>query len=241
MRPLHLSIPLLIALSAAGRAAAGPPFVTDDPGPTDKGHWEIYAFASGAKLANATEGEGGLEFNYGAADDVQLTVNFPLGFDSDGGTHLGPGDMDVAAKYRFLRQSDGGARPDLAIFPTLTLPTGDARFGEGRPTLFLPLWAQKDFGPWSVFGGGGYQMRPGPDVWRTGLAITRALDERLVLGGEVYHHTEEEGGAGGFTGMNLGLTYKASRHWSLLASGGPGLDNRSDGKFSLYVSLKADY
>jgi hypothetical protein len=215
--------------------------VTDDPEPTEEGHWEVYTFASATKLADATEGEGGVEFNYGAAEDLQLTVDFPLGFESDGGTHVGPGDVAVAAKYRFLHQGEASPRPDVAFFPAVTLPTGDARLGEGRPTLFLPLWAQKDYGPWSLFGGGGYQVRPGPDVWRTGLALTRALNERLVLGGEIYHHTEEERGAGAFTGMNLGLAYKASRHWSLLASGGPGVDNRSEGKFSLYVSLKADY
>jgi len=32
-----------LALGAAGPALAGPPFLTDDPEPTEAGHWEIYA------------------------------------------------------------------------------------------------------------------------------------------------------------------------------------------------------
>ena len=42
------------ALALAGSATAafaGPPYLTDDPIPTDTGHWEIYAFGR-ARAAN---------------------------------------------------------------------------------------------------------------------------------------------------------------------------------------------
>lgn len=161
-------------------ALAGPPYVTDDPAPTEPGGWEVYAFGEGRRPDGAIEGEVGLDINYGAAPDLQLTLVLPMAVEDAGRSHAGAGDVEFAAKWRFLRQ--GERTPDVAVFPAITLPTGDPRFSEGEPTLFLPLWAQKDFGAWSVFGGGGYRIRQGRDVWEAGVAVTRAVGSRLSLG-----------------------------------------------------------
>ncbi len=72
----------------------------------------------------------------------------------------------------------------------MILPTASRRFGTGRVRLLLPVWAQKDFGPWSLFGGGGYMINPGAgnrDFWQSGVALTRAVTPRLSLGGEIAH------------------------------------------------------
>ena len=45
---------MVFALAAAGPAWAGPPFVTDDPEPTDLGHWEIYDFVSASQVPGVT-------------------------------------------------------------------------------------------------------------------------------------------------------------------------------------------
>jgi hypothetical protein len=235
------SAPLAIAFLLAGRAVAGPPYVTDDPVPTDRGRWEVYTFVSATRAAGATEGAAGLDVNYGAGENLQLTVVAPLGFERGTGTRLGLDDLEVATKYRFIRQSAAGGMPDVAFFPKVSVPTGDHGFGEGRATLFLPLWAQKDVGPWSIFGGGGRQLRRGRDTWLAGLAVTRAAGERLSIGGEVFHETAEERGGRPYTAANVGVAYRVSERWSVLASAGPGLRNRREGRFNAYVSLKADY
>ena len=54
-------------------AWAGPPYVTDDPEPTDLGKWEIYGFGDGTRFAHSTEAATGFDINYGAAKDLQLT------------------------------------------------------------------------------------------------------------------------------------------------------------------------
>lgn len=231
----------LLAWWLAGPAVAGPPYVTDDPEPTEPGRWEVYNFATATERAGATDGEAGLDINYGGADDLQLTLILPVAYEREDHSHWGVGDVEVGAKYRFLHQAKGRLTPDVAFSPSVTLPTGRDRFGEGSATLFLPLWAQKDVGPWSVFGGGGYEIRPGRDVWESGVAVTRSIGERLTVGSEVYHHTSEEPGEAGFTGLNVGVVYQLSDRWSLLASGGPGVQNRSQGRYSVYASLKADY
>jgi hypothetical protein len=225
-------------------AAAGPPFVTDDPAPTDLGRWEIYGFARGADALGATAGEAGLDLNYGAYKDLQLTAVIPLDFETGAAGHLGLGDVELAAKYRFLHQKDGTPTPDLAVFPRVFLPTSGSH-GSGRASLLLPIWAQKDFGQWSVFGGGGYDINPGPgqrNFWVSGLAIQRAVSDRLSLGAELYHQTPDAADAKPYTGLNLGLTYRVTDHWSLLGAAGPGLQNaREGGRYDFYVALKADY
>ncbi len=237
---------LAAALVVALPALAGPTYLTDDPQPTDQGHWEIYNFAIGSHDAGGLDGEAGFDINYGAAKDLQLTVVIPADFiQARGGTQIGLGDIELAAKYRFLHQADGQLTPDVAFFPRLFAPTPDRRFGEGRATLFLPLWAQKDFGRWSVFGGGGYDINPGPgqrNYWLSGVALQRAISDRLSLGAEIYHQTAEADDAKPFTGINLGATYKLAAHWSLLAAGGPGIENPdAGGRYAVYVALKADY
>jgi hypothetical protein len=232
------------ALLAAWPAAAGPPYVTDDPQPTDRGRWEIYNFVAGSHVAGDTAGEAGLDLNYGAAQDLQLTLVIPAAFDrAEGTTHTGMGVVEAAAKLKVLHEDKDGV--DLAIFPRLFLATAPARFASRHTNLLLPVWAGKDFGKWSVFGGGGWQLNPGPgqrDFWTGGLAVTRQVTERLNLGAEITHRGRETADGRAFTGLNAGVIYKLTDHWSLLASGGPGVQNaRTEGRYDFYVSLKADY
>jgi hypothetical protein len=74
-RLLRDFFPAIVALLAPTIAWAGPPFLTDDPEPTETGNWEIYAplieaEGRGKDFAGAVA----VEVNYGAATDLQLTV-----------------------------------------------------------------------------------------------------------------------------------------------------------------------
>ena len=71
-----------IALVRPERAEAGPPFSTDDAEPTDTGHWEIYNFAAGADDMGRTEGQAGLDLNYGGYKDIQFTAVIPLDYET---------------------------------------------------------------------------------------------------------------------------------------------------------------
>jgi hypothetical protein len=241
---------LLSATAAAfaaltGPAFAGPPYVTDDPVPTDRGHWEIYNYAAGSHTPGDTEGEVGVEVNYGGAENLQLNVSVPLAFDRADGTHTGLGDVSVGAKYLFLHQQENGEGIDVAVYPHVFLPTASRRFGSRRVSVLLPVWAGKDYGKWSVFGGGGYQLNPGAgnrDFWISGLALTRAVTDRLTVGAEVFHQTKDADDAKPYTGVNLGVVYKLNDHWALLASGGPGVQNaREGGQYDFYLGLGLNY
>jgi hypothetical protein len=234
---------LLAAISAPLCAAwAGPPYVTDDPEPTDTGHWEIYNFVTGVGTPGDLVGEAGFDINYGAAKNLQLTTVLPAAFQN--GDQAGAGDVQLAVKYRFLQQQPGSWTPDVAFFPRVFLATG-VRYDPERPGLFLPIWAEKDFGPWSVFGGGGVQLNPGAgerNFWQSGLAVSRAFGDRFSLGAEIYHQTPEDMAAKDFTGVDLGATYQLSHHWQLMISAGPGVQNaREGGEYAFYTALLATY
>jgi len=234
------------ACAVAAPALAGPPYITDDPEPTDLGHWEVFAYASGVHAAGDTAGEGGVDINYGAAKELQLNLVVPEAYDKAAdATSAGMGVVQVAAKYRFAHQDKDGLMPDLAIYPRLFIPTASRRFASTRPNVFLPVWAQKDSGPWSVFGGGGWQYNPGPDnrnFWFSGLTVARDITERFNLGAEVYHQTADTRDGKHFTGANLGVIYKVTDHWALMASGGPGLQNAAEGgRWDFYLALQALY
>ncbi|MDR0480890.1 MAG: hypothetical protein LBG66_03280 [Gallionellaceae bacterium] len=220
-------------LSAARLALAGPPYLTDDPQPTDEGHWEIYNFVNGSHSQGATDGEAGFDLNYGAAKDVQLTAVLPAAYANDHGFFSrglrgGAGVLELAVKYKILHQDAQGWMPDVAIFPRVFVPT-DSRYGPPRSNFLLPIWAEKDFGDWSIFGGGGYQINPGDgqrNFWQGGIVVNRQISDRLSLGVELFAQTSDvrandtqSGDA--YRAVNFALTYKMTEHGSLLVSAGP--------------------
>src|ERR1700680_3895303 len=137
-------------------ALAGPPYVSDDPEPTDYKHFEIYSFSSGTATRGDIGGAAGVDFNYGAAPNLQLTATLPAGFDRPGSgrTGFGLNNTQLAAEYRLLHQDSFGL--DVSVFPRVFLPSGSTNIANDTASLLLPVWVQKDWsGGWSAFGEGG--------------------------------------------------------------------------------------
>jgi hypothetical protein len=110
---------------------------------------------------------------------------------------------------------------------------------------FLPVWLQKDFDPWTVYGGGGYWINPGEgnkNYGFFGVALWRKVTDRLNLGVEVFHQTSPADGVPDSTGFNIGATYDFSENWHVLASAGRGLQNTSaTNQFSYYLALQLTF
>lgn len=231
------------ALWVAVPAVAGPPFLTDDPEPTDTGHWEIYApqFQSGGRGADFS-GWFGAEINYGPVKDVQLTLDLPAAFAHDGaGWHWGAGDLATSVKYRFYNNERAGLQ--IAAFPGVTLPTATNGLGAGRVTAFLPIWAQEELGPWSVFGGGGYAINPGSgnrNYWSGGMAVARHFGKGLLVGVEADRQGPDTVGGRASTSLGVGTIIHLSGPASLLASGGPTWTGHRAG-YHTYVALGLDF
>lgn len=233
-----------IATALSTSAFAGPPFLTDDPEPTDPGHWEIYApLIDGSGKGEDFEGSVGAELNYGAAPGLQLTVGLPVDYVHDSsGFRLGLGDLELSAKFRFYHDEAAGV--SIAIFPGISLPTGTNGMGSSKVTALVPIWAQKDMGPWSVFGGGGYAINPGPgnrDYFTGGIAVSREVSKALLLGVEVDRQGPDTINGRASTSLGLGAIVQLKAPLRLLASGGPTfVDGDGSAGFHAFLAMGID-
>jgi hypothetical protein len=234
-----MAVGLLAASSSF--AFAGPPYITDDPEPTDYRHYEIYLFANGARSLDGASGESGVDFNYGALPDLQLTAVLPIGYSFPDGaaTEIGPANIELAAKYRFLHQAQIGW--DIAVFPRVFLPTLSSRVGDNHPALLVPFWVEKDWDDWSTFGGGGCEINRGGDAKNfclAGWALTRQVLPELQIGAELVHQTPSTKGGRSSTGIGAGVKYDLTDHYHLLGSFGPSLQNTNQtSQLSWYAAM----
>ena len=254
--PRHAGAFVMILASTV--AWAGPPFQTDDPEPVDYKHWEIYVFSEETR-SEVTTDEGvhkrtegvlpGFEFNYGILPDVQLSVTAPFEYSraTGEGSQLGYGDTEIAVKYRFIQEDESGWRPQVSFYPSLELPTADTaeEEDESHTRTFLPLWAQKSWGPWTTFGGGGYWINPGAenrDYWFFGWALVRKITENFSFGGEIFHQTADTVESTASSGFNLGGIYDFNEKHHLVFSAGRGIGHASGtNKFSYYVGYEVTF
>ena len=234
---------LLYMVSLAASAVwAGPPFVTDDPETVEYQHGEFYI---ASQYANNKDGKTGtlphFEFNYGIIPDVQLHLLVPLAFvHPDGGPNsYGLGDTEVGVKYRFIHENE--TTPQIGIFPIVRVPTGDSDLGlgNGQAQTFLPIWAQKSWGPWTTYGGGGYWINPGggnKDFWQLGWLVQREITKSLTLGVEIFYFGKDTDDGRDRTGYNIGGIFNLSEDHHILISAGS--DIAGDNRFSAYVGYQ---
>jgi hypothetical protein len=231
-------------------AVAGPPFRTDDPETVDFQHYEINTLSLGTETSGGWTGTlPGLEVNYGMLPDLQLHAIVPQDYTAPTGERFGLalGDIELGAKYRFITPGEDDWFPQVAVFPTIELPVGNQKLGfnTGHAQIYLPIWLQKDFDPWTIYGGGGYWINPGAgnkNYSFFGVALWRKVTEAFNVGVEVFHQTSSADGVKESTGFNVGTTYDFSDKWHLLSSVGTGIQNRSaTNQFSYYLALQLTF
>jgi hypothetical protein len=187
-------------------AQAGPPFQTDDPTPVDLGHYEFYVFGTVDGTPAELDPTGpAFEFNWGALPNIQLHAILPFGAvipsnnpvyapAGAGPSAFGLSDIELGVKYGFIKQTK--RRPQIGSFTMFELPTGDSNkgLGVGKAWYKLPIWAEKEFGPWSLCGGMGYTVVPqtGYDNYLYGgFLVKREIDKKLEMSAELFSHARE--------------------------------------------------
>jgi hypothetical protein len=208
-------------------AWAGPPYLTDDPDPVDYRTFEIIpAFTLDRARDGDEESLPTADFNYGIWPDMHLNIQseFTREAPSSGPSESGLGDLRVALKWRFHKEMDDS--PEIAIYPAVILPTGDAAkgLGNGQVSYQFPVWLEKNWGQgWSSYGGAGWTLNRAPgqrDYWYGGWQLQRQLSDAWNLGGEIYSQGATGVGAAGWTALNLGGAYKLDPHASIIFSFG---------------------
>jgi|KBSMisStaDraftv2_1062788.scaffolds.fasta_scaffold281324_2 hypothetical protein len=231
----------VIACALPTAAIAGPPYVTDDPDPTETGHYEIYLFAAGTRTEDGKDGAAGLDMSYGAAPDLQLSLTLPVAYENPNGGPLvgGVANVELAAKYRILHQESNGI--DLSVFPRVFLTSASNRIGDQHASLFLPVWLGKHMGKWTTFGGGGCTLSDAADSKDSCLlawAVTYRVLDDLELGAEIYHQTPDAVGGLHTTGLGFGARYDRSETLHFVGSIGPGIQNAdATNQLSAYAAV----
>jgi hypothetical protein len=198
---------LFLALAGARRVLAqGPPYQTDDPTPVDYKHYEAYIFGGvdGTPVAINSLGPA-FEFNWGAIPRVQLHAILPFGgsFPSNspiyapsgqGASAFGLTDMEFGIKLALIKQSKYA--PQIGTFTMFEIPTGnfDKGLSVGKVWYKLPLWVEKEEGPWTLDGGAGraiVRQTGFRDFTYGGFLVKREITKKLEFGVEVFAHGAE--------------------------------------------------
>jgi len=221
---------LCLSLMLVRPVFAGPPYQSDDPEPTDYRHFEIYTFNSGTNARDGSDGETGVDFNYGATPDLQLTATLPLGFGlpNGGAGQFGLSNVELAAKYRFLHQATFGW--DVAVFPRIFLPSASTAVGDRDASVLLPIWAQRELGNgWTTFGGGGCQIygEPSLDSCMAGWVLTRQVLSNLQVGAELFHQSATSLMPAS-NSVGMGAVYDLNKTFHVLGYVRTGIQNRND-------------
>ncbi len=232
---------LMLGVLLSPNLQAGPPFFTDDPVPLDLHHWEVYLASQDFFTRDMASGTlPHLEVNYGATGEVMFHLIAPLAYDKPKGMafQYGPGDIELGLKYRFVHETK--SRPQVGTFPHVQLPVGSQSrgLGNGYAQVFLPLWVQKSWGPWTSYGGGGYWINPGSgnkDFWMFGWEVQRDLSKKVTVGAELIHNTPDSVGSGGETAFNIGALVAFDEKKAVIFSAGR--DIRGDNNFFAYIAM----
>ena len=240
---LHRWIALAFAGATAVPAPAGPPYLNNDPAPTDTRGWEIYLFSTGEGRRADVDADAGVEFNYGPVADVQVSATLPLSFSHSRGEgwDSGTGHVELGLTDRFF--NDKRSHFSAAFFPKAILPTSSLEHHE-KTRFQFPIWMGKDFAAGaSLFGGGGYNVNPNrgrKNNWQAGMTFTQAVTRKLTLGAEVMHQRADSVGGTAQTRAGVGAVAKLSKHYGLLASAGPTRADHRTG-YHFYAALGLFY
>ncbi len=222
-RPIARALLCALIVLDASAAVAGPPYVTDDPVPTDYRNWEIYTgylYENGGD-GTVVAGTPFAEFNYGAMPNVQVSATISSALNEFG------------IKTRFVQESS--VSPQISFYPSIALGSAP---GAHIVTL-LPIWMQKSYGAWTAFGGGGVYLNAGPgqrDYTFVGGALQRTISPGTAIGAEIYHQGADTLADRDTTAANVGAIVRVGASHAILFSFGRAL--HGDDAFSAYGSYE---
>jgi hypothetical protein len=226
-RNLKLFI-FLSLLSVPSILLAGPPFLTDDPVPTDYKHFELYT----SVILDRTDEDynidsPSIELDYGLIPNIEIDItvlgSLTLPRHIPNPRQYGLGDTELASTLRFVQETDHC--PQIAFTPSITFPTGDENrgLGNGRPSKTFPFWAEKSWGPWTFDAGGGYTLNSAPDMLNYffgGILLQHTINKKITLGGEIFGQGDLSPDEKSTTILNIGGNYNFTDAFSLLFSAG---------------------
>lgn len=127
----------------------------------------------------------------------------------------------------------------------LEVPTGGESYnlGSGHLQAFLPLWMQKSWGTWTLYGGAGYGINSfsGHGNWGFGGAVLQdQVLPNVLIGVEVYHQTAAQSDfPNEGTAFNVGTVIDFTDNHHLLFSAGRSIDGPT--AFQCYIAYQLTF
>lgn len=201
-------------------------FLMDTPVPTpyEKVSLDFYSAITQTKNGSDTNTPA-LMANVGVYPDVQLYGVFQgaLSAPKHLKTNYGYGDARLGIKYRFIHETE--SLPSVALYPKITLPSGDASkgLGNGKWIGRFPIWIQKKYGDWKVtLGGGGYinHAKNQCNYPFGGALVQYQLTDYFMLGNEFFAVGKMNSSTNARLISNFGGSYFFDPHSFLAFSAG---------------------
>lgn len=241
-----MAIAVLPLLADSARAqAAGPPFLTTDPGTPGDANWEINLGAMpsierGVSIYQLPQ----IDLNFGVGDRIQLTYEIPYAVQTSSGQpdQTGWSNALTGVKWRFWDQGEDGWQ--MSTFPQIE--TGGSALARAKgiagpgPRYLVPVEVAKKVGSLDVdFEAGYYFPAHGPKERFFGLVVGRPVTERLELDAELFDDRAEDALPHSTT-LDLGGRYKLRPGVIALFMAGRSLNGFGDGQpeFIGYIGVQ---
>ncbi|MBS1708712.1 MAG: hypothetical protein JSS65_08335 [Armatimonadetes bacterium] len=217
------TVVFMLFCAACTWAQGGPPLITDDPIPVEKGKWEINIAWLNRTVRLRQENQLPLlDINYGFSDRAHVKFEVPWMLAAEGGmVERGDGGGATGVKWRFVEGK--GARPSVGVYPavdfSLSRRSVDLGLAEGGTAFEAPLLVEWDFPRFSLNATAGptFQAGRGPG-WMAGLAAGRGHRGTQYLA-EVFGEGVFESGESNWLAQ-VGLRRELSERATLLLAFG---------------------
>ena len=225
-------------------------FLITDPAPEEYQKIEVDVLEASLRSHQYTSlNLPSMQISYGIVPDLdlELILNYSFYTPNNIGSSSanGIGDTTITSTYCFMHESK--YLPQISFVPTYLIPTGDynAGLGNGKPTLALPIFAQKTWGAWEIVTNIGYMHNTAPltlNYFYGGIRLVYGINKDVNLGIELYRQgatsntitvaplinnaakTSYVLALGKYTVLNVGGDYAITKHMTLQASAGTNID-----------------
>ena len=233
----------LLTLAWASDAHAGPPFLTGDPDPADRGHWEIsVGVVDERRPGEHLYGLPAFEINYGVAEGFEVSYESSwLRKTEDGApSRTGYDNSIIGLKWRILEEEKHGVT--LALKPEWEFRTPHSSavrngLAEDENAFVLDLRVQKTVGP-VVLGAALARIAPtkSPDGWEYGVFVKKETEKGHTFGIELHGEGSNDFGARELI-VNVAAQIKMIESGKLLVGLGREVRNRDEPKLDLRAYL----
>lgn len=224
------------------------PFQTEslfsvDPGQTGFRAVTTYTLQQGYALFDLPRFEGFYRFH----NDIEVDIAIPVELSIGSSTYYNYGSTTVVLNYRIHDSSNESWIPSIGVGPQLSFPSalGDHHIGTSYMHGYLPLIAEKDFGPWNAVGNLAVGINPGSGEKSYGFAgasLTREITQPLRLGAELYYQSSPQTGLKDVVAFNVGGKLKLGNNQQLYFAVGRGLVNGANAdRFHTYFAYQINF